>query len=365
MQAATLKYYLAKCILKGIAIAFFCVLALIMLVDFVEASRNIGSEAGVKAWQVFGLTLLKTPHLIEETIPFIVLFGVMGALYGLNRRSELIVLRAAGLSAWRFLAPAVSLAALIGILWSFLFNPLAAQMLGAHDKLAESLSATPRTSPGKAIWLREGSELNQTVIHAPRADVLSATLFDVTFYVFKRHADGSSSFERRFDAQRAKLTDQGYWQLQTIIENSEGEPPRRLGATSMPTTITHQSLRNSAGADISVPFWALPAAIKKTKQAGFSTIPLRLQLHKLLALPVMLIAMTIIAAGVSMRLARSGGALRLLVSGGAAGFIVFFTNNIVSAFGEAAILPLSLAAWATPLLVLCLGLAYLSHIEDG
>ena len=365
MRQATLKYYLAKCILKGIAIAFFCVLAVIMLVDFVEASRNIGSEVGVSAWQVFGLTLLKTPHLIEETIPFIILFGVMGALYGLNRRSELIVLRAAGLSAWRFLAPAMGLAGLIGVLWSLIFNPLAAQMLSAHDKLAESLSAAPRTSTAKAIWLREGSELSQTVIYAPRADVLSATLFDATFYVFKRHADGSASFERRFDAQRAQLTDQGYWQLQTIIENKVGESPERLGAISMPTAITHQNLRNTVGADISVPFWELPAAIETTKQAGFSTVALRLQLHKLLALPVMLIAMTIIAAGVSTRLTRSGGALRLLISGSAAGFIVFFANNVVSAFGEAAILPLSLAAWATPLLVLCLGLAYLSHIEDG
>ncbi len=365
MRAATLKFYLAKSIFKGIAIAFLCVLAVIMLVDFVEASRNIGAQDGVSAWQVFGLTVLKTPHLIEETIPFIVLFGVMGALYGLNRRSELIVLRAAGLSAWRFLAPAITLAGLIGIVWSLLFNPLAAQLLSSHEKISERLSGAAPTQTTNTIWLREGSEFTQTVIHAPRADILSATLFNVTFYVFKRHADGSSSFERRFDAQRAQLNDKGYWQLQTIIENSEGEPPKRLGAISMPTKITPQTLRDIAGTDISVPFWKLPAAIEKTKQAGFSTIDLRLQLHKLLALPVMLIAMTIIAAGVSTQLTRSGGALRLLITGSALGFIVFFANNVISAFGEAAILPLGLAAWATPILVLCVGLAYLSHIEDG
>lgn len=365
MAARTLKYYLAKCIFKGIAIAFFCVLAVIMLVDFVEASRNIGTQDGIGAWQVFWLTLLKTPHLIEETIPFIVLFGVMGALYGLNRRSELIVLRAAGLSAWRFLAPAVTTAGLIGIVWSLIFNPLAAHMLSSHDKMKQSLSGEAQASAANTIWLREGSGENQTVIYAPRANVLSATLYETTFFIFKRSADGSASFERRFDAQQARLTDQGYWLLQSVIENSLGQPPKRQNAISLPTSITHQNLRNKADADTAVPFWKLPSTIENTKNAGFSTIALRLQLHKLLALPILLIAMTIIAAGVSTRLTRSGGALRLLITGSAAGFIVFFANNVVSAFGEAGVLPLSLAAWATPLLVLLLGLAYLSHIEDG
>ena len=79
----------------------------------------------------------------------------------------------------------------------------------------------------------------------------------------------------------------------------------------------------------------------------------------------MLIAMTIIAAGVSMHLNREGGTLRLLITGSTLGFAVYFADNFVSAFGEAAILPVILAAWAIPLFVLFCGITYLAKIEDG
>ena len=115
----------------------------------------------------------------------------------------------------------------------------------------------------------------------------------------------------------------------------------------------------------SVPFWGLMQEIRRTEKAGFSAVSLRMQFNKLLALPVMLIAMTIIAACVSMRFNRKGGALRLLIIGSFLGFAVYFADNVVSAFGQATILPILLAAWSVPLFVLFCGLSYLAIIEDG
>jgi len=79
--------YIARRVFRSIALAFVIVTAIILLVDFVEATRNLGDDDGFNLLQLAGLTLLKVPQLIEETIPFVVLFGVMGALYGLNKRS--------------------------------------------------------------------------------------------------------------------------------------------------------------------------------------------------------------------------------------------------------------------------------------
>jgi len=118
-----LSRYIAGQTLKGILVALVIVTSIIMLIDFVEGSRNIGTDADLNAGQVFLLTALKTPGLIEDTIPFVVLFGVMGALYSMNRRSELIVLRASGLSAWRFLKPALIVVFLIGAVWALAINP--------------------------------------------------------------------------------------------------------------------------------------------------------------------------------------------------------------------------------------------------
>lgn len=365
MIFSTLNRYLAKRIIRGILMAFVVVTSIIMLVDFVEGSRNIGADEDIGSATLFLMTLLKAPKLIEQTIPFVVLFGVMGTLYSLNRRSELIVLRASGLSAWRFLSPAIAVTATLGVIWSAAFNPLASAALNAHESLVAEVTGNVSQKADENIWLRDGNEISQTVIYAETADVLARKLFNTTFYIFQTDNDGSAVFERRLDAQEAELVTQGYWQLRDVTENIAGEIPKKQIAISLPTTLSMEDVRNTSDNNALPPFWEIPGTIKKTKQAGFSTISLRMQLNKLLALPIMLIAMTIIAAGVSMHLTREGGTLRLLIIGSALGFAVYFADNVVSAFGEAAILPIILAAWAIPLFVLFFGVSYLAKIEDG
>lgn len=365
MIFSTLNLYIAKRIVKGLLLAFLVVTSVIMLVDFVEGTRNIGSEEDIGSGTVFLMTLLKAPKLIEQTIPFVVLFGVMGTLYSLNRRSELIVLRASGLSAWRFLTPAICVTAALGFIWAAAFNPLASSAMNAHDQLVERVTGSTAPTENENIWLREGNDLGQTVIFAQRADILARKLFDTTFYLFEFEPDGTAIFERRLDAKEAELVTQGYWQLRHVIENGEGEITQQQSAVSLPTTISIEDMRDTAGINALPPFWDIPATIRKTERAGFSTVSLRMQLNKLLALPIMLVAMTVIAAGVSMHLTREGGTLRLLIIGGLLGFAVYFADNVVSAFGAASALPIILAAWAIPLFVLFSGLSYLARIEDG
>ena len=362
MTRATLSRYIAGRTLRGIALAFLIVTAIIGLVDYVEGSRNIGADADLSSLQMLGLTALKIPKLIEQTIPFVVLFGVMGALAGMNRRSELTVMRAAGLSAWLFLRPAVIVTATIGVLWATVINPLASRMVGEYETRTAQLLGEVSTNE---VWLREGSETGQRVIQAKVLDLSEKRLDTTTFYEMELTPDGSTQFSRRFDAKTATLLTPGYWTLFDVVENAPGEETKRTSRITLPTNIAIEDLREQSGQQINPPFWAIRGEIAANEKAGFSARSLRLQWHKLLALPFLLVAMTFIAAGVSMHLVRGGGTLRLLITGAVLGFAVFFADSVITAFGEVAILPVSLAAWTVPMLVLFLGVSHLARIEDG
>ncbi|WP_427451627.1 LptF/LptG family permease [Litorimonas sp. WD9-15] len=360
MTGATLSRYIAGRTLRGIGLAFLIVTAIITLVDFVEGSRNIGADVDVGLFDLLGLTFLKVPKLIEQTIPFVVLFGVMGALFGMNRRSELIVMRASGLSAWRFLRPALIVSAVLGILWATVGNPVASDLMSRYETRSTELTGG---ASAQEIWLREGSDSAQRII---QAKVLAGKRLDgATFYEMTVEADGTTSFARRYDADQAELRTPGYWTLTKVIENAPGEETQRLETITLPTAIGPEELAEQTGRKSDPPFWKIRSEIAANKKAGFSARALHLQLNKLLALPFLLVAMTFIAAGVSMSLTRQGGTLRLLVTGAVMGFAVFFADSVMSAFGEVAILPVTLAAWAVPALVLLLGITYLARIEDG
>jgi len=362
MRRATLSRYITGRVFRGILLAFLIVTAIIALVDYVEASRNIGADADLSPLQLLTLTGLKIPKLIEQTIPFVVLFGVMGALSGMNKRSELTVMRAAGLSAWRFLRPALILTAIIGVIWSTVVNPLSSIMMGEYDARAAAVLGSAQT---EEIWLREGSDTAQRVIQAKSLDLSVKRLDGATFYEMGIEADGATVFERRFDAETAVLLASGYWKLEGVTENAPREETQLSVELTLPTGIDIEDLREQSGQQVSPPFWSIHEEIRANEEAGFSARKLKLQLHKLLALPFLLVAMTFIAASVSMHLVRSGGTLRLLIMGATMGFAVFFADSVVTAFGEVAILPVILAAWTVPLLVLLLGIAHLAKIEDG
>ena len=103
------RYVLAQQF-RALAVALAIISALVMLIDFVEVSRGLNSSGELSSARIFGLVLLKSPTVVVQLLPFVFLFGTLAAFVGLNRRSELIAMRAAGISAWRFVLPAAGAA---------------------------------------------------------------------------------------------------------------------------------------------------------------------------------------------------------------------------------------------------------------
>ena len=62
------------------------------------------------------MSLLKLPDLGLTLLPFAVLLGGVFSFVRLSRSQELLAIRAAGVSAWNLLAPALTVAVLLGIL---------------------------------------------------------------------------------------------------------------------------------------------------------------------------------------------------------------------------------------------------------
>src|SRR5215210_8775378 len=119
---ATLGRYLALQFTKTILAVFGTVFALVFLLDFIELMRRAGDAEGATPSLLAHLSLFRAPAVAEQVFPFAVLFGSMTALLQLSRKLELVVARAAGVSAWQFLQPGLFVAALIGIVSVTAYN---------------------------------------------------------------------------------------------------------------------------------------------------------------------------------------------------------------------------------------------------
>jgi lipopolysaccharide export system permease protein len=359
------RYVLART-LGGVGSALAVISAVILLIQFVDLSRTIGVRADVSAADIFGLTLLKSPAVIELLLPFVFLFGAMSAFVGMNRRSELVAMRAAGVSAWRFIRPAALVAFVVGVLAVLAINPISASLSARFEEDRARIMANYLGDTPKDIWLRQGDEHTQMVIHAARRDTVQGEvrLRDVSLFVYQKNKAGQPELTRRLEAAEAVLRP-GFWQLRDVREASAGESSVRSDSLSIRSTLDSEAAVERFASPTTIAFWRLPAAIKLTEDSGFSASGYRLRFQQLLATPVMFAAMAILAAAFSLRLVRLGGLAGLAGAGVALGFVVFFFNQFSGALGRADIIPLFAAAWAPALVALLSGLTLLCYTEDG
>jgi len=359
------RYVLART-LGGVFAALTVISAVILLVQFVDLSRTMGVRADVSASDILGLTLLKSPAVIELLLPFVFLFGGIAAYVGLNRRSELVAMRAAGVSAWRFIRPAALAAFVAGVIAVVAVNPISSALSARYEADRAKIMANYLGDGPKDIWLRQGDDHTQMVIHAASRDTVQGEvrLRNVSLFVYQKNQAGQPEFKRRLEASEAVLRP-GFWQLKDVREATAGESSVRSDSLSIRSTLDSEAAVERFTSPTAIAFWRLPSAIKQTEDSGFSASGYRLRFQSLLATPLMFAAMAILAAAFSLRLVRLGGLAGLAGAGVALGFAVFFFNALTGALGRADIIPLFAAAWAPAVVALLSGLTLLCYTEDG
>lgn len=362
MIGYTLSRYFGRRYLRSVLAVLATLFVLIYILDFVESMRRFSDAPNGSVGAIALLSLLRTPSVIEQTFPFVILLGSMICFVELSRRLELVVARAAGLSVWQFLVPPVVVALGFGIVATVAFNPLSASMMERSETLQARIAGNSRpTSSSRIVWLRQNATESPTIIRARALERSSNTLEDVTFYIF----DNNQRFARRIEAPTATLEDHS-WHLTDASEFIPDNPVRKHAAMTIPSSLTAAQLEQRVAPDAdSVSFWRLPAAIAQTEAAGPGASRYRLQYQTLLARPMLLLAMVLIAATVSLRFARFGGTGRLVLGGLGSGFVLYVVTKITNDVGSAGLVNAAVAAWTPAVVGVLIGVTVLLNQEDG
>src|SRR6516165_10887418 len=170
--AKTFSAYIARQFFAWFCGVFAAMVIITFLLDYIELIRRGGARLQATLGLLLGMAALKLPHTAQEVLPFAILFGTMLAFWRLTRNNELVVARAAGVSVWQFLTPALLVALLVGVIFVTGFNPIASLMEAAYEKLESRIlrqSSDQLSLSNSGLWLRQSDQAgNQIVIHAGR-----------------------------------------------------------------------------------------------------------------------------------------------------------------------------------------------------
>ncbi|MEQ1672550.1 MAG: LptF/LptG family permease, partial [Hyphomicrobium sp.] len=301
----TLTWYIGRRFLTGIMATLVICSLLIFMIDLLELLRLAGKYGSVPAMSLATIALMRLPAYTEFLFGFAVLVGSIGALLFLNRKSELAVMRAGGMSVWQFLWPGILVAFLIGLIGMTVFNPLAAAgRTEAEKRFAKAFGQDGNLlkAQGGGSWLRQDGADGESVIGAAAASNRGLTLTGVM--VFSYDKDGH--FTERIDAASGSLKE-GYWQFDRAWVSRLGQEPEKFDTYLVSTYLTPDRVQDALGTVFSVSFWDLPGLIEVTEKAKLSAEKLKVQYELLWSRPLLCVAMVLLAATVSLRSFRSGG----------------------------------------------------------
>lgn len=363
MIGRTLSLYIAAKFAKTVIAMLVSLLVLIVMVDFIEQLRKAAERPEIPVLGLLQLSAFKAPAFVEKAFPFGCLFAAMITLTQLNNKLELVVARAAGVSAWQFIMPVSLVAALIGLFAAFVYNPIAVRAFERSTDIEVRLfDKKDRQKAGdiSSYWLRQDDSGGNSVINARLARQGGKKLDDIKIIRFR---DDGRIYER-IDAASAQFKD-GNWLIADAYVTGNDAVSEFHNKYKIDSKLTEDILAGVTSNPEIVPFWDLLRTAAKAELAGGNSNPYLVQFYNLLALPLFLVAMVIIASTVSLKFVRFGQIGRMIIGGILCGFVLYTVTKFVTSLGSNGIVPPVVAAWSPFIVAIFFGVSILLHQEDG
>ncbi|PHS21698.1 MAG: hypothetical protein COA84_15305 [Robiginitomaculum sp.] len=338
--------------------------ALMQLIDLLGASTDI-IERGEGFFGFMKYIGLRLPVTMQHMVPISTLLGAALTFFSLAQNSEMIALRGSGQTPYRAVFMLVPLTLLIGIAYFFLSD----QIVPRADKIF--VSWWERTDPEAALKTAETAE--------PGDEVWARTTYSVIR--IKSHIDGGRHLEgitiysldkdqqisERIAAKSADWQGDGTWVLDSVdryIGNDGGSSTFSMSAMSWHTALRPSTVLELANPEVTISTSGSRKVIKGNAAGSRSGDYYQLQLQKAYLTLFLPLIMLLLAAPVAAGLRRSGTTTRYLGFAVIAGFSFLLMDGILLSLGQAHIVPMLAAAWATPILFAAGGSWVLLRLEN-
>lgn len=351
-------YMMKLFVVRTVAVLLMLVLVLQTLDLLGESGKILGVPGNTDGdlWRYIGMRM---PQLIQRFLPFSVLLATLITFTTLSQNSEVVAMKAAGLSAHQILAPMIAASLFIAGI-SFAFND--AVVAPASAKLKKWQAVEYAKVPADDgirynVWVREGRDYLQARTVTGKGN--ATKLLDVRLY-----QRSSGSLVQVIRADSGSFVD-GAWRLEKVrIFNVAGAEQKQLDTLIVGRGIDPKGFQQTKVDGDTLGFVPLSKAIAEMKLTGRRTDTLEGNLWHKISGPLSAVLMPLLGAVAAFGLARSGAMFLRAVIGMTLGFAYFVADNFALAMGNLGAYPPFVAAWAPFLLFLLIGETVLIRTEE-
>lgn len=343
-----LDRHVQNAVLQATAMVALVVTALAMVSTFISEADELG-EGHYTLAKIVQYVVLSTPDNVHVVFPVVALLGALLGLGGLAAGSELVVIRATGVSVARLAVSAARTGLILAVV-----SLLIGEVLGPRGvSLGKHLQETAKHGEtvqeiGDGLWLRDGSSYIRI-----RGILAQDTMAGILVYTTAANGSLSSVLH----AKRAHYED-AEWQFQDVAISrfsDHGVKVEHLSAMPWNVQINPRILQLSVIKPKELSSLGLYRYIRYLRSNGVAADDYSLAFWRNVMEPITVLVLCVFALPFCFGSLRSAGAGQRLFVGGLVGLVFYMFNEVVANAGVvyglapwlAASLPTSILAAAT------------------
>jgi LPS export ABC transporter permease LptG/LPS export ABC transporter permease LptF len=344
----TLDRYVALTYVRMLGLSALALCSLFYISAFTEYTEKV--LKGAATWTMLWTFLLyQTPQYFYYIIPLSVLLATLITIALLTKNSELIVMKACGISLYRVALPMVGAALIAG---ATLFA-LEQTVLGPANRQAEAIRYVMRGGSLETFGV-----LNRRWVMGNDGDIYHYNYFDPRerkfsgLWIYEFNSDMTRLTKRTF-AQRAAFIKDATWQVEEgwtreFKDSGDLAPFAPFAQTRRNFEPVALFTTESPDPDF-MSYTQLRAYTDRLRPSGLDVVKQQVAMWRKLSFPFVTLIMTLLAVPFAVTIGRSGAMAGIGVAIGIA--IVYWTTiSVFAAMGAGGVMAPALAAWAPNLL---------------
>jgi LPS export ABC transporter permease LptG/LPS export ABC transporter permease LptF len=348
-----LDRYVAHASTRAILVAGGIFLGLFYIATFLDLSDKLfkGQTTG---WMILTLLWFSTPQYLYYVIPLAVLIGTLVTIGSITKNSELVVMKACGISLYRIAAPLLMLA----VVGSGVLFLLEERVLALANRRADAVNNVvrgrgPRSSDSlNRRWL---VGRDSRIYHYVYFDRDLRSLHSLSVYDLDRQQRTIAGVT--FAAQATQLVrhegDRVPWEakngwIRRVIPQARFE---KFDTRGLNLESSRYFASEEPDAEL-MSYSELRDYVSALQAGGFNVVPYVVSLHRKLAFPFVTLVMTLIAVPFAVTMGKSG-ALYGIGAGIVLAILYWILISVFGAIGSAGLVTPLIAAWAPNILFAC------------
>lgn len=350
-----LQRYILTQFLRNLAMVLSLSSILFLIIDFFDRIDLMIAD-GAAISDILSYFILKLPSILHFTMPISVLVSSWLTLGLMSRYSEIVAMRASGLSLSWLTRPLI-VAGLVISLFSLTLNETLIPYCARKASEVYNIDIRKKDQTGtyskQDFWWRS----KDSFFSSRAFDSRTKTLHNLS--LFKINQD--FQIAERYDARHVNWIDSNLgWSMRDVtryrFENGKISDKKNSEQLPLPISESPKYFYDVEIDPDQMGYFALKRYMKKLGRDGIVLSNLRADLYSKLAFPFASAVVVLVVIPFGLVSARQGGLGKSFVWAISIAFSYFVINSFSVALGRAELLPAFFAAWLANLLMLGVGL---------